>query len=57
MKDIEDLIQFYKAKSSNCDAIITRNIKDFKKISTEIKIQTPEEFLTEENIEWLKKSP
>ncbi len=34
--DIEDAIQYYTAKSANVDAIITRNVKDFK--LSEIKV-------------------
>lgn len=56
MKDFEDLIQFYTAKKLNCNVIITRNVKDFNNISNEIKIQTPEEFLTDEGIPWSKKA-
>jgi predicted nucleic acid-binding protein len=44
MKDFEDSIQYYSAKSSNCTTIVTRNKKDFKELE-EISIQTPEEFL------------
>ena len=44
MKDFEDSIQYYSAKSSQCYTLITRNKKDFKTIE-DISIQTPEEFL------------
>ena len=30
-KDFEDSLQYYSAIDSNCDVIVTRNAKDFKK--------------------------
>ncbi len=42
-KDFEDSVQFVSAKEYACEAIITRNKKDFKEST--IKIFTPEEFL------------
>jgi len=41
----EDAIQFFSAKNSSANAIVTRNIKDFKKVMREIRIMTPEEVL------------
>lgn len=41
--DFEDCIQYHSAKAVSCNAIITRNTKDFRKI--ELDIYTPEEFL------------
>ena len=35
-QDIEDSIQYFCAKSINCDLIITNNIKDFKHSNIEI---------------------
>ncbi len=43
-KDFEDGIQYYTAVESACEAIITRNLKDFKKSS--IPVMSPKEFLT-----------
>jgi predicted nucleic acid-binding protein len=42
-KDFEDAIHYQAAVAAGCQAIITRNEKDFKK--TEIPILTPQEFL------------
>jgi predicted nucleic acid-binding protein len=42
--DFEDCIQYLSAKTTFCDAIITRNVKDFKK--ADIKAYTPEDFLS-----------
>ncbi len=45
LPDFEDCIQYHSAKAVQCEAIITRNTKDFGKV--ELKIYTPEEFLTQ----------
>jgi len=47
-KDFEDGIQYYTALESNCKAIDTRNIKDFKKSS--ILIFRPNEYLKQMNV-------
>jgi predicted nucleic acid-binding protein len=44
MSDFEDCIQYLSAKTNFCDAIITRNVKDFKK--ADINVYTPEDFLS-----------
>lgn len=41
--DFEDAIQFFIAERYNCDAIITRNIKDYK--HSTIPVLTAEQFL------------
>jgi hypothetical protein len=41
--DFEDSIQYYIAERYNCDIIITRNIKDYKKST--IPVLTAEQFL------------
>ena len=41
--DMEDAMQYVCAKEFNCDAIITRNTKDFS--FSEIPILTPKQFL------------
>ena len=41
--DFEDSLQYYSALRSECDIIITRNAKDFKK--SQIPVMTPDEFL------------
>ena len=41
--DFEDSLQYYSALESNCDIIITRNSKDFKK--SDLPVLTPEEYL------------
>jgi predicted nucleic acid-binding protein len=41
--DFEDAVQHYCALKSNCNFIITRDLKDFK--NSEIPIMTPAEFL------------
>ena len=41
--DFEVALQFYNAIESNCDIILTRNAKDFKKAS--IPVMSPDEFL------------
>ena len=43
MTDFEDAIQYYAALSAKTDAIITRNIKDYK--NTTIPVLTAEQFL------------
>ncbi len=42
-KDFEDGIQFYTALEANCNAIVTRNTKDFKNSS--IPVFRPKEYL------------
>jgi predicted nucleic acid-binding protein len=42
-KDFEDAIHYQAAKAAGCDAIITRNAKDFKK--ADLPILSPQEFL------------
>lgn len=45
--DLEDAIVYHSAKSYGCAAIITRNVKDFrKKDSTDPMVLTPTEYLT-----------
>ncbi|MEA1981866.1 MAG: PIN domain-containing protein [candidate division Zixibacteria bacterium] len=41
--DFEDSLQYYGALRTECDIIITRNGKDFKK--SKIPVMTPDEFL------------
>lgn len=41
--DFEDSLQYFSALRSECDIIITRNGKDFKK--SQIPVMTPDEFL------------
>ena len=41
--DFEDSLQYFSALRSECDMIITRNGKDFKK--SQIPVMTPDEFL------------
>lgn len=41
--DFEDSLQYFSALRTECDIIITRNGKDFKK--SQISIMTPDEFL------------
>ncbi len=41
--DFEDSLQYYSALRTECDIIITRNGKDFKK--SQIPVMTPDEFL------------
>jgi len=43
-KDFEDSLQYFSALDSNCDIIITRNGKDFKK--SLIPVMTAKEYLT-----------
>ena len=42
-KDFEDALQYFSATESECELIITRNGKDFKK--SLLPVMTPEEFL------------
>lgn len=42
-KDFEDALQYFSATESNCDLLITRNGRDFKK--SLLPIMTPDEFL------------
>jgi predicted nucleic acid-binding protein len=42
--DFEDCIQYHSARVVLCDAIITRNTKDFREV--ELSIYTPEQFLS-----------
>lgn len=41
--DFEDSIQYYIARQNNCDLIISRNLKHYKKF--EIPVLTAEDFL------------
>ena len=41
--DFEDALQYFSALRAECDIIITRNAKDFKK--SRIAVLTPDEFL------------
>jgi predicted nucleic acid-binding protein len=43
LPDFEDTVQYYAALSTGADAIITRNIKDYKQSA--IPVLTPEQFL------------
>ncbi len=43
LPDFEDSLQYFSALRSECDMIITRNGKDFKK--SQIPVMTPDEFL------------
>ena len=42
--DIEDSVQHQCAKNSQCEVLITFNVKDFKNVN-DIKVMTPNEFL------------
>lgn len=44
-KDPEDAIIYEAAKHSGCNFIVTRNVRDFKKASSELKIILPAELL------------
>lgn len=44
-RDIEDAMQHYAAVHSECDVIITRNVKDFKQ--SDIPVYSPDGFLKE----------
>jgi predicted nucleic acid-binding protein len=48
-KDFEDGIQYYTALESQCELILTRNMKDFKKSS--IPVFSPKEYLTKRKAE------
>jgi predicted nucleic acid-binding protein len=41
--DFEDALQYYAAKTHNCELIVTRNISDYKQ--SELPVFTPSEFL------------
>ena len=41
--DKEDAVNYFAALSANCEAIVTRNVRDFK--NAEIPVMTPEEFM------------
>lgn len=43
--DIEDAMQHYAAVQSGCEAIITRNVKDF--VHADIPVFSPADFLKE----------
>ena len=43
-KDFEDGIQYYTALEAQCELIVTRNLKDFKKST--IPVMSPKEYLT-----------
>jgi len=43
IKDFEDALQYFSATESNCEIIITRNIKDFK--NSLLPVMTADEFL------------
>lgn len=43
-RDFEDSLQYWSAAAAGCDAIVTRNIKDFPE-SGSIKVMRPGEFL------------
>ena len=50
-KDFEDALQNYSAiENEKIDAIITRNLKDYKK--SEIAVMSPETFLKTRNASW-----
>ena len=42
-RDFEDALQYHCALAANCNIIVTRNVKDFKK--AEIPVITPDEYL------------
>ena len=44
-RDFEDALQYFCAKSSGCDCIIIRNIKDF--VFSDIPVVSPKNFLAE----------
>lgn len=46
-KDFEDCLLAISAKDAKCDAIITRNPKDFNDIGVKIAILTPKDFLNQ----------
>jgi len=45
-KDLEDALQYFCAIQAGCEYLITRNVQDFHPDPDQIKIRTPEEFLT-----------
>lgn len=46
-RDLEDALQYFSAVSAKCDALITRNPKDFKldSIADSIPVLTPKKFI------------
>ncbi len=44
ISDYEDALQYAMAMQNGCEYLITRNVKDFKNVST-VKVLTPEDFL------------
>jgi len=42
-RDFEDSLQYYSAVETDCNLLITRNVKDFK--DSEIPVFTPDEYL------------
>lgn len=46
-RDFEDALQYYCARTNNCEIIVTRNKKDFTFSS--VAVLTPEEFLAYEH--------
>lgn len=51
-KDFEDGIQYYTALESQCDSIITRNLKDFR--NSAIPVFSPKEYLSKRKTVRLK---
>lgn len=43
IKDFEDALQYFSATESQCEILLTRNGKDFKKLL--LPVMTPDEFL------------
>jgi len=48
-KDFEDGIQYYSALESQCELIVTRNLKDFK--NSRIPVLSPKEFIAKRKSE------
>ena len=48
-KDFEDGIQYYSALQSQCQLIVTRNLKDFK--NSKIPVLSPKEFIAKKRTE------
>lgn len=48
IKDFEDALQYFSATESNCEVIVTRNGKDFKK--SLLPVMTADEFLKSLNL-------
>jgi len=48
-RDFEDSLQYYSAVETDCNLLITRNVKDFK--DSEIPVFTPDEYLNNLKIE------